>query len=317
VSGNERKLRAPVTVVVAMLANVALATAKFVVAVLTGSAAMFAEGVHSLVDSINQSILLVGARRSARPADAAHPFGYGKDVYFWALVYCVLLFGVGGGVSIFRGISALRSPEPIENFTAAYLVLAMAVVLEGISWLTAWRALSRRDRQRDPWRKLERATDPSEFAIVAEDGAAVIGALVAFLGLGLSQHLGSSRPDAIASIAIGVILCLAALAVTWRTRDLVLGQSAPHEVVRGIQETIEAEPHVRYTAPPLTMHLGPAEILAAINIEFDRSISAPQVARIVDRLERSIQERFPQVTRIFIEAQVGPADVEREQPTAR
>lgn len=309
-----RRGERPLTVIVAMLANLVLALAKFVVAAVTGSAALFAEGVHSVVDTMNQGVLLFGERSSRRPADLGHPFGYGKEVYFWALIYSVLLFGVGGGVSIYKGIDALQSPELAHDVIYSYVVLAVALVAEGASWLYALRAVAREQQGATFADKLRATKDPTRFAVVAEDFAALVGVIIAAAGIGLSEVLRSPVPDAIASILIGVTLCVASVALTRRTRSLLVGQAASPQVVREIEQIVSRSPGVRYAGTPLTMHLGPAQVVAAINVKFEPDLSAADVARCVDELEQNIRSRFPEVARIFIEAQLATGDVEREQP---
>lgn len=305
----------PLTVVVAMLANLAIAAAKFVVAVMSGSAAMLAEGVHSIVDTGNQGLLLYGARRSCRAADASHPFGYGKEVYFWALIYSVLLFGLGGGVSIYNGIDELLHPSPTKGgFIWNYIVLTVALLAEGTSWIVALRTVQREGRNQTLWGKVRELNDPSRFVVLVEDSGAIAGVLIAFVGIGLTEYTGSSTPDAVASILIGVVLCVAAVSLTAKTKELLVGQAAAPDVVDAIKDILDQEPGVGFAGPPLTMHLGPSRALAAISIRFRPTLTAVEVARAVDRLEDAIRHEFPIFTDIFIEAQLATEDVKRELP---
>ncbi len=306
----------PVTVLAAMAANGAIAVAKFVAAAFSGSAAMFAEGVHSVVDTLNQALLLYGARRSERRADTKHPFGYGKEVYFWTLIYSVLLFGIGGGVSIYKGIHALSHPEQPGDLFWSVVVLAVALLAEGSSWLVALRAIKREESGRSLLGKLQRTTDPSRFVVLGEDSAAMLGIAVALVGVVASSLLSSPTPDAVASIVIGFILCGAALALTTKTKELLVGQAAPPDVVQEVQRIASNKRGIVYVGPPLTMHLGPHRLLAALDVKFGRDLNSAQVAGAVDDLEQSIRTRFPQITRIYIEAQLASQDVEREQPRA-
>ena len=304
----------PITLIAAIVANLAIAVAKFFAATVSQSAALFAEGVHSLIDTANDVLLLFGHRRSRRPADADHPFGYGKEVYFWTMIYSVLLFGIGGGVSIFKGVTQLRHPVETGHFGWSYAVLGVALVAEGISWTIAVRKVHREGRGRSFLAKLRKSRDPSRFVVVGEDSAAILGVLVAFVGVGLTQLTGSVVPDALASIAIGLLLCVAAVFMTLQTKELLVGLSADRRVVAGIKELTDRLEDVEYSGPPLTMHLGPHEVLAALDIKFRPNMTAASVARCVDVLEAKIRERFPDITRIYIEAQLAPGDVELEQP---
>ena len=304
----------PLTVVVAMLANLAIAAAKFVAAAFSGSAAMFAEGVHSLVDTLNQGLLLYGVNRSLKLADRNHPFGYGKEVYFWALIYSVLLFGIGGGVSVYKGINALVSPSAPEALFWNYVVLGVAFAAECTSWVVAIRAVHREAKGHGLLHKLKRTTDPTRFIVIGEDSAAMLGIVVAFFGILLSQQMNVAYPDAVASILIGLILCGAALALTKKTKDLLVGQAAAPEVVQETRDLLQGKDGVLHVGPPLTMQLGPKEMLAAVDVKFSRRLTSVEVAHAVDEMEASMRSRFPQFTRIYIEAQLADRDIEREQP---
>lgn len=304
----------PLTVVSAIVANITIAVAKFIAAAASGSAAMFAEGVHSVVDSLNQGIILLGLSRSNKAADPTHPFGYGKEVYFWTLIYAVLLFGIGGGVSIFKGVTRLSDPSVEGSFTWSYVVLAVAFVAEGTSWVIAVRAVRRKERGRGFFQKLVHSKDPARFVVVGEDSAALMGIVVAAVGILLTQLTGSHYPDAIASMLIGLILCAAAVYLVRQTKALLVGESADPEIVRGILELTERRSDVEHTGPPLTMHLGPRSVLVALDIEFRRDMSASDVAQAVDEIEDEIRERYSQVEKIYIEAQLVGRDVEKEQP---
>ncbi len=304
----------PWTVLVAMTANLTIAVAKFIVAAITGSAAMFAEGVHSVVDTLNQILLLIGVKRSHRVPDDVHPLGYGKEVYFWTVIYSVLMLGIGGGVTIFNGVAGLLEPEPIDSFISSYVMLAVAAAAEGTSWVVAVRAMIRGKGKVGLLQSLREDSDPSRFVIVGEDSAALVGLVIAGSGIGLSQSLNTPIPDAIASILIGLVLCLTAGALISKTKELIVGRAATPEVVAQVKELIEQETGVVYAGPPLTMQLGPDQTMVAIDIRFRAHLIVSEVAQIVDTLEAKIRERFPHFTRIYIEPQVENEDVDREQP---
>ncbi len=294
---NER----PITIYGAMAANAVIALAKLGAASVSGSSAMIAEGFHSLVDTGNQALLLVGVRRSRRPADEDHPFGYGKELYFWSLLVAVLLFGVGGGLSFYEGVHHLQQPAEVGDATWSYVVLAVAFVAEGASWAIAVRALSRGtgDGLLD---KIRRSRDPSQFVVFAEDSAALLGIVIAAAGVYAGQRLHSILPDAIASMAIGVILAGVAVSLVLECRHLLLGEGADRETVAAIEEVVRSKPYVVAARRPLTMQFGPHELLVNLELAFQKERRTAQLVRDVEDLEAAIRERCPDVRRIFVEA---------------
>jgi cation diffusion facilitator family transporter len=284
-----------------MAANAVIAAAKLAAATLSGSSAMMAEGFHSLVDTGNQALLLLGVRQSRRPADAEHPFGYGKELYFWSLLVAVLLFGVGGGVSFYEGVHHLQQPAAIGDPTWSYLVLVVALFAEGASWAIAVRALWR-GAGRGLLDKLRRSRDPSHFVVFAEDSAALLGIAIAAAGIYAGQRMHSVVPDAIASMAIGAILAGVAVYLVLECRHLLLGEGADRETLDAIEQVVRAKPYVTASRKPLTMQFGPHELLVNLELSFAQERSAGQLARDIDDLEDSIRARCPDVKRIFIEA---------------
>jgi cation diffusion facilitator family transporter len=294
----------PITVYGAITANLVIAIAKFVAAFVTGSSAMLSEGIHSVVDTGNELLLLLGIRRSGRPADAMHPFGYGQELYFWSLIVAILLFGLGGGMSIYEGISHLQHPAEIRDPSWNYAVLAIAFVAEGASLTIALRKLLERRRSGETlWQTLRASKDPTVFTVVAEDSAALMGIGVAFLGVLLGHRLQNPYIDGAASVVIGLILASVAVFLVYETRDLLVGESAESEAVQSIYQLATADPDVISVARPLTMHFGPNEVLLNLDIEFRPELSAEEVTAAVDRLEANIRQKRPKVKRIFIEAE--------------
>ncbi len=294
----------PVTVIAAIAANLVIAAAKFVAAIFSGSSAMISEGIHSVVDTGNQCLLLVGVRRSQKPADEEHPYGYGKERYFWSLIVAVLLFGIGGGMSIYEGIHHLQSPGEGGDVIWSYGVLAVAALAEGTSWLIAVRAILREDKRGSFWQKLRASKAPEKFVVVGEDTAALAGIVIAFLGIWLSRLTGSHIPDAIASMLIGGVLCTVAVLLTRESKALLIGESADPAMVRCIRELLRAHPAVEDAGVPLTMHFGPKEVLVNVDVRFRRDLDPLELACSIDELERSVRERYPEVRRVFVEAQV-------------
>jgi len=298
-------------VFVAISANLGIAIVKFMAAGLSGSSALLSEGIHSMVDTGNQLLLLFGIHRSQRPPDAEHPFGYGKELYFWSLLVALLLFSAGGAAAIFEGIDHLLHPEPLEDPFWAYVVLAVAAVLEAVSWSIALRELlAHRKPGMSSWHALRRSHDPSVYTTIFEDTAALLGLAVAFLGVFFSHVFGNAHIDGAASVVIGVILCIMALLLTRESKALLIGEAAYPEMVSDITAMALHEPGIVAVHRVLTMVMGPGEMLLNLDVQFRQSLSAAEVAVTVTKLENVICERYPH-TRIFIEAKTMRADAGR------
>lgn len=287
----------------ALAGNALIAVTKFAAAAYTGSSAMLSEAIHSLVDTGNQVLLLYGLKRAAKPADEDFPFGYGKEIYFWCFVVAMLIFALGGGFSIYEGIRHLQHPEPITNANVIYLVLALAMVFEGVAWYFAFREFSRVKGRWGYLEAIQRAKDPSIFVVLFEDSAAMLGLVVAFIGVLLSEITGILIFDGIASVIIGLILIGTAVWLAYETKSLLIGESANKPVIRGIRDTLGGYENIDYVNEVLTMHMGPDFILANISVDFDNSISAQQVEADIAAIDRSIKQAYPQIKRVFIEAE--------------
>jgi cation diffusion facilitator family transporter len=301
--------RSTKVVYVAMAANLGIAATKFTAAAVTGSSAMLSEAIHSVIDTGNQLLLLFGLYRSRRPADDMHPFGHGKELYFWGLIVAILLFGVGGGMAFFEGVSYLVRPRPLEDPFWAYVVLAIAAAFELTSFVTATRELLRRRGPSEFWLRVHLSKDPSVFTTFFEDMAALLGLLVAFVGVYLSHRLNNPALDGVASMVIGFILAAVALTLVFETRGLLIGESTAPEVVADISRIATADPAVRSARTPLTMHLAPFEVLLNLEVVFKESTPAEEQVAAVERIEKAIREKYPAITRIFIEARRGEPDV--------
>lgn len=287
-------------VIVAVAAGMAIAVAKFAGAAATGSASMFAEGVHSVVDAGNDSLLLVGRRRSCRPPDARHPFGHGKELYFWTMVVALVILGAGGCVTIVEAIRRLLDPESLEAPGWNYVILGVSAVLEGYSCVVAFRQFSAERGDRKFWEAMRESKDPTTATVLLEDFADLAGLVVAFLGVALGHALGSPYPDALASLMIGLILAAIAVFLVRESRDLLVGERAEHGLIAHIRELAEADEAVEKAADPLTMHLGPGEVLLNLDLQFREGLSAADVENSVDRIESEIRSRHPEVKRIFL-----------------
>ncbi len=264
---------------------------------------MLSEGIHSIVDTGNQGLLLYGIARSKRPADEAFPFGYGKEIYFWSFIVAILIFALGGGVSIYEGIKHLQHPEPIDNPLVNYIVLGLAILFEGAAWLFAFREFSHTKGKWGYVEAIQRAKDPSIFVVLFEDTAAILGLLVALAGVTLAQVSGNYMFDGIASIIIGLILVGTAIWLAYETKGLLIGESANQAVVKAIRELVGANETVECVNELLTMHMGPDFILLNMSVDFRDGITADELERTIGGMDKSIKQRFPQVKRIFIEAE--------------
>jgi len=290
-------------VVAAIIGNAAIAVIKFIAGAMTGSSAMISEGIHSLVDTGNGGLLFYGLNRGARPPDRNHPFGHGSEVYFWSLIVAVSIFGIGGGMSIYEGIIHMQHPTTLENPTVNYVVLGLAMVFESISFTIAWRTFKQAKGTRSVFTAIRHGKDPSLFTVLFEDTAALLGLVVAFVGVFLSHQLDMPVLDGAASVGIGAILVVAALWLAYESKSLLVGEAADPEVVAAIREIALADPDVQGLGVVLTMHLGPEEVLLNLEVQFTPGLTAECIHEAVLRIEERITAQYPQVTRIFIEVQ--------------
>ena len=298
----------------ALAGNLLVAGTKFIATGFTGSAAMLSEAIHSTVDSGNQLLLLLGLSRAARPANARHPFGHGLQLYFWTFVVAVLIFGVGAGVSVLEGISKIRGPHPIDKPWINYTVLCLALLFEGAVWIVALRAF-RETKGASGWLAAVRfSKDPTVFTVLFEDTAAMLGLLVALLGIALSQILGMPILDGVASLLIGLLLAGTAAFLAWECQSLLTGEGASPEVQASLYAIAAAEPAVARPNEILTMHFGPQEVLVALSLDFVDSGTAADVERAVTRIERRIKAAHPEVKRVFIKSQDRDAHRNSQAP---
>ena len=299
-------------VLTAVAANGALAISKFIIAGVGGSSAILSEAVHSLVDTLNESLLLIGLRGSKRGPDAAHPFGHGKELYFWSLIVAVLLFGVGGGLSIYEGVSSVAHPREIRDYGWSYAVLGLAAVFEGSSFVVAVRGLAPR-RSHDGiatwWRRIERSKDPSVFTVFLEDLAALLGIAVAAAGLALHQFFGLRRADGLASIVIGLLLASVAFVVARESRKLLVGESATPEVVAGIRAAVEADESVGAVVELLTMQMSPEVLLVNVSVYLKTDTDARGVLAAVRRIHDRVRKAQPAAKHVYVQPFARGADV--------
>ena len=296
------------TLWIALAANLGIAVSKFVAAAITGSSAMLTEGVHSVVDSTNQLLLMWGRRQSRKPPDKYHPFGYGRELYFWSFVVAVLVFALGAGVSIYEGIIHILEPEEAVSPLIAYAVLAVAFLLEGWSTLEAFNEFRAAKGALGWFEAIGRSKDPPTFIVLLENGAAMAGIVAAAIGLFLSQLTENPFFDGAASVVIGVILGFTALLLARESKGLLIGEAADPELVDGLRDLASDQPGVVGVGHVLTVHSAPDQVTVMINVDFDNDMRAGEVERIVGETEREARRRWPQVRRLFIRPMQGAAD---------
>ncbi|HET8886221.1 MAG TPA: cation diffusion facilitator family transporter [Salinimicrobium sp.] len=285
----------------AIAANTLIAAGKFLGAFFTGSSAMMAEGIHSLVDTGNGLLLLLGIKRSNREPDALHPFGYGKEIYFWSFVVSMLIFAVGGGFAIYEGIHALQEPAVIEDPTWSYIVLFAAIIFEGAALYIALKTFNKsRKKKMGLFQSIVRSKDAATFAVIIEDTAALTGLIIALLGIFLSQTLNNPYFDGGASILIGLLLLAVSSFLAKESKGLLLGESADEDVLAAVDDILEKNKDVVEWNLPTTMHFGPDSILMTLELDLNDNLTVVESQQIIAQLRRDIKKSQPKITKIFI-----------------
>ncbi len=296
----------------AIAGNLAIAISKFIAAAITRSSSILAEGIHSLVDTADGGLLLLGMRRSGKRADPLHPFGYGQELYFWTLIVAVMIFAAGGGASIWEGVLHILHPEELSDPKWSYVVLAVAALFEGTTWVFGLRAFLGVKREESMVREVHTSKDPTSFMVLFEDSAALAGIAVAALGVWLSHRLGEPWIDGAASIVIGLILCAVATFLTYESKALLVGERARPEVVENIQRLAVDDRAVEKVGRVLTMHLAPDQVLLNLEVELSPDLSTRGVVESVDRIEAALRDAHPELVHIFVE----PKTVEETRVSA-
>ncbi len=274
---------------------------------------MLSEGIHSLVDTGNQVLLLHGLKKAQQPADEQFPFGHGKEIYFWSFVVAILIFAVGAGVSIYEGIHHIISPTPIGDPTLSFYVLGSALIFEGAAWFFALREFTRSKGKWGFIDAVKRGKDPSMFVVLFEDSAAMLGLIVAFIGISIAHYTGNPLYDGIASVIIGLILGGTAIWLAYETKSLLIGESANPELVNEIRNIVSGYNVVDSVNELLTMHMGPDFVLATLNVDFKDEITTGQLEQTVADIDLQIKQRCPSVKRVFIEAEAWSALTAKHQ----
>ena len=284
----------------ALAANLGIAVAKFVAAGISGSSSMATEGVHSLVDSGNQVLLLYGQKRTARPPDTSHPFGYGRELYFWAFVVAIMIFAVGAGVSVYEGIVHIQDPHPIDDPTLSYVVLAIAFALEGSSWFIAVREFRASVGKQSWWQAVHHSKDPPGFIVLFEDSAALVGLVIAALGVWASVTFDEPRLDGAASILIGLVLGGVAVLLAREAKGLIIGEAADPALVEQLLTTLDGHPQITSVNHLRTVHTGPQTVFVAVSADFDDRLSMGEAESLIEELERRMKALSPAISSIYI-----------------
>jgi cation diffusion facilitator family transporter len=284
----------------ALFGNLAIAITKFIAAGITGGSAMLSEGVHSLVDSGNEVLLLYGQKRAAKPPDAAHPVGYGRELYFWCFVVAMMIFALGAGISIYEGVIHILDPAPIFRPGITFIVFGLAFAFESISLWFAWRAFSKTKGRHSIWQAVRRSKDPTSFTVFLEDSAALIGIVIAMAGTTVSVITKNPVWDGAASVAIGVLLAGVAIVLARESKQLLVGETADPEVVAALRATVGAHPQVRRIVELITVQLGAEQVFAAFTLEFPDEMTVPDLERLIGAIGGTVRKTHPEVTRIFV-----------------
>lgn len=287
----------------AIAANSAIAVCKFVAAFFTGSSAMLSEGIHSLVDTGNGVLLLHGIRLSRKPPDKKHPFGYGKEVFFWSFVVAILIFALGGGIAIYEGVQHLLHPRQLENVQWNYVVLILAMIFEGSALKVALKQFKISRGTKPFFRALIESKDSTTIAVVVEDTAALLGLLIALVSVFLGQITGWVYFDGIGSVLIGVLLVAVSYFFAVECKALLVGEGLGSENMDKIDRILAAEPRVLRHRRPLSLYFSPNEVLLNLDVHFEDGLTSDQIEETIDRLEANIKTAVPRVNRIYIEAE--------------
>ncbi|WP_157019202.1 cation diffusion facilitator family transporter [Mesorhizobium xinjiangense] len=289
----------------ALIGNFLIAVTKFVASWITGSSAMLSEGVHSLVDTGNELLLLHGLRRSEQAPDRTHPFGYGRELYFWSFIVALLVFALGAGVAFYEGVTHILDPEPADNVTVNYAVLAISAVFEGVSWWIGLKEFNRRRGRLGFFEAARQSKDPSVYTVLFEDSAALLGLAIAFLGILFAQLLDMPQLDGVASIGIGCVLGATAVFLARESKGLLMGEPALPQVERALTAIVETDAAVERVNGILTVHLGPEQIVAGLSVEFEDRLDATEIEACVERLEARLRREIPAITAFFVKPQTA------------
>jgi cation diffusion facilitator family transporter len=292
----------------ALVANLGIAVAKFVAAGMTGSSSMLSEGIHSTVDSANELLLLWGEHRSRKAPDRSHPFGYGRELYFWSFVVAILIFGLGAGLSAYEGWQHILEPEPLTDPMVAYVVLGVAFLFEGVSWTIAVRALGRAKGERGWWQAVRWSKDPSTVVVLLEDSAALAGIAIAAAGIWLSHRLEDPAIDGAASILIGVVLAVVAALVAREAKGLLIGEPADEAVIARVEALLREQPGVTAVNHVRTIHTAPDRVFVAASVDFEDGMTMGEGEALIEAIEERLRGEMPELSSIYIRPEKAGMD---------
>ena len=300
-----------IVVYAALFGNLAIALVKFVAAYITNSSAMLSEAIHSVVDTLNEILLLYGMKKSQQPANARHPFGYGRELYFWAFIVALMVFALGAIVSIYQGISHIYHPEEMQNPMINYIVLGIAILCEGTSWFVALKAFRKIKGKQGYFEAFRRSKDPTTFTVLFEDSAALIGLFIALIGIYLSHALNMPMLDGLASILIGVVLAISAILLARETKGLLMGETADPQLRHNVLMVAEQDPAVHSANGVLTEQMGAHQVLASLSLEFKDNLTSDDIEACVNRIEAQIKQLHPEIVALFVKPQYRKVWLER------
>ncbi len=284
----------------ALVANIIIAITKFIAAAITGSSAMISEGIHSVVDTANELLLLLGISKSKKPADKKRPFGYGRELYFWSFIVSILIFAVGGGIAFYEGITHLQHPHIIEDPMWSYIVLAASLIFNLVSFLIALKAFNK-NRKDNVWKTIRKSKDPSNIVILFEDAGDVLGVAVALAGVYFGYRYQNPYYDGIASVIIGIILTAISFLLARESRSLLMGESVDESTVDAVIKISESDEAIEKVFYPLTVYLSPEEIVLVLETVFKNDLTTKQINEAIERIQAEIQSQYPDIKKIFIE----------------
>ncbi|OTG84299.1 cation transporter [Acinetobacter sp. ANC 5054] len=302
-----------VVVYAALVGNLAIALVKFVAAYITNSSAMLSEAIHSVVDTLNEILLLYGMKKSQQPANYHHPFGYGRELYFWAFIVSLMVFALGAVVSIYQGILHIRHPEEMQNPMINYIVLGIAILCEGTSWFVALKAFKKIKGEQGYFEAFRRSKDPTTFTVLFEDTAALIGLFIAFVGIYLSHALNMPMLDGLASILIGVVLAISAVLLGRETKGLLMGETADPQLRHNVLKVAQDDPAVHSANGVLTEQMGAHQVIASLSLEFKDNLTSDEIEACVNRIEAQIKQLHPEIVALFVKPQSKMVWLERMQ----
>ena len=292
-----------IVVYAALFGNLAIALVKFIAAYITNSSAMLSEAIHSVVDTLNEVLLLYGMKKSQQPANSRHPFGYGRELYFWAFIVALLVFALGAIVSIYQGIHHMYHPEAMSNPMINYIVLGIAILCEGTSWFVALKAFRKIKGKQGYFEAFRRSKDPTTFTVLFEDTAALIGLLIALVGIYLSHALNMPMLDGLASVLIGVVLAISAILLARETKGLLMGETADPQLRHNVLNVAEQDPAVHSANGVLTEQMGAHQVIASLSLEFKDNLTSDEIEACVNRIEAQIKQLHPEIVALFVKPQ--------------